>query len=63
MNMALFSTNETEFLVENGDPQWTLCVTSNRIIPFKFDPCLLEEDQEWVIAEIAAAVKRAKEEM
>ena len=46
-----------------GYPQWTLCVTSNRIIPFKFGPRLPEEEQERVITAIEIAVKRAKEEM
>ena len=46
-----------------GALQWTLCVTSNTVFPFKFAPRLSEEDQEWVISEIEAAVKRAREEM
>ena len=46
-----------------GALQWTLCVTSNKVFPFKFAPRLSEEEQERVISEIEAAVKRAKEEM
>ena len=46
-----------------GYLQWTLCVTSNKVFPFKFGPRLPEEEQERVIAEIEAAVKRAQEEM
>ena len=58
-----FVRNSFEATSPAGNSQWTLCIIDNTPVPYKFGPCLSEEEQERVISEINAAVKRAKEEM